>query len=63
MTKQVGEQESRYQQGETPDLRSQYRAIGIPAISAAAALCKDKKQKSASKQQTQAQTHFLDFQD
>jgi hypothetical protein len=41
MTKTMGEDTSRQQQGDGQNLASQYRAIGIPAINAAA-LCKPK---------------------
>jgi hypothetical protein len=60
MSKQVGEQESRYQQGETPDLRSRYRAIGIPALSAATLY---KGRKDVAPQQQQAQSQFVEYED
>jgi hypothetical protein len=50
MTKTMGEDSGRQQQGDGQNLASQYRAIGIPAINAAA-LCKPK---APPRQQSQA---------
>jgi hypothetical protein len=62
MNKQVGQQDSRNeQQGGTPDLRSRYRAIGIPAISAAT-LCKGRKD-PAPQQQGQSQGMTFEYED
>jgi hypothetical protein len=61
MSKQIGDSESRYQQGDTADLRSHYRAIGIPALNAAA-LCRGPK-KVPAPQQAQSIPAFDDFQD
>ncbi len=62
MNNQIGEQDGRYQQGETPDLCDQYRAIGIPAISAAA-LCKSRKPAPAQQGQSLPRGQFFEFED
>jgi hypothetical protein len=59
MNNDFGDRESRYQQGDSPDLTNQYRKIGIPAVSAAANFHK----KPRPQQQQQAQSQFLDFED
>jgi hypothetical protein len=62
MSNQVGQQDTRTrQQGEAPDLRSRYRAIGIPAISAAT-LCKARKER-APQQQGQSQGPQYEYED
>ena len=62
MNNDVGTQDSRYQQGETPDLCDQYRAIGIPAISAAA-LCNRRKSVDRQQSQSATQHQYFDYQD
>jgi hypothetical protein len=64
MKKAIGDREGRYKEVKAPDLCDQYRAIGIPAISAAA-LCQGRKSKT--QPQSQSQSHiggpFYEFED
>ena len=62
MINDVSNRESRLQQGETPDLCDQYRAIGIPAISAAA-LCNRRKTEDRQQSQSASQHQYFDYQD
>lgn len=62
MNNHAADKDGRYQQGQSSDLCDQYRAIGIPAINAAA-LCKGEKRQQSQQGQSMPRGQYVEFED